>query len=426
MAHSKENVLDKYRFHLISLSHLPQNRKYASCAFTQKNRKLAKMLTSLGHEVFFYGAEGSDVEEYCDSSNLHFIQTHTIADISKSFGDGNNLFDLGYDWEREDYRHDFDKPLTQATKNFYATSIQYINAVKKPDDFLLCTQGLFHKPIADAVKLILTCESGIGYRGSGQGWYRSFESAYIQNFTYGSEKPYQSVNGQFYDRVIPNYFDPDDVVYSDEKQDYYLFCARLIRRKGILEAYSATKAIGAKLMIVGQGGRITPEGHLVCQYPNEFDIPPDSNWKYVGFQPIDTRKHLMAHAKAFFSPTEYLECFGGSHVEALLSGTPVLTTNFGVYGTNDTFLDGIDGFKCNTLDDFVFGALNASKLDPLAIRKRAERFLMDNVKWEFQRWFEDLYAVYESIQDDNVKGFNRVRQELPDWRKKTYPNLTKE
>ena len=417
--------MNNFRFHLLSLVHLPQNRKYSSCAFTQKNRKLAKMLTSLGHEVFFYGSEGSDVVTYCDSDKLHFIPTHTVADIAKSFGQGDNRFDLGYNWLEEDYRHDFDKPITIATQKFYATSIAYINAHKKQGDFLLCTQGLYHKPIADAVKLYLTCESGIGYRGSSQGWHRSFESAYIQNFTYGSEKPYASINGQFYDRVIPNYFDPDDIEFSDKKEDYYLFVARLIKRKGILEAYKTCEEIGKKLLIVGQGGRITPDGHLVCQYEGEFDLAP-GNWEYLGFKGIDERKKLMAHATAFFSPTEYLECFGGSHVEALLSGTPVLTTNFGVYGTKDTFLDGIDGFKCNTLDDFVFGARACKKLDPTSIKNRAQRFLMDNVKWEFQRWFDDLYCVYESAVDEKIRGWSRVRKEVPEWRKKTYPFLVEE
>jgi glycosyltransferase involved in cell wall biosynthesis len=429
MEFSRENITvsKNYRFHLLSLSHLPQNKMYSSCAFTQKNRKFAKMLVDLGHEVFFYGSEGSDVEEYCNSDRLHFVQTHTIQDIADSWGDGDNRFEIQYDWYSGDYRHDFDKEITKATLKFYANSIENIAKLKRKDDFLLCTQGYFHKPIVDAVKLPyhLTIESGIGYRGSSQGWHRVFESAYIKNFTYGSEKPFASMNGDFYDRIIPNYFDPDDVEFSSEKEDYYLFCARLIRRKGILEAHAACKEIGAKLLIVGQGGRILKDGTLTCQYEGEFDIPKDGSWEYLGFKGIEERKHLMAKAKGFFSPTEYLECFGGSHVEALLSGTPVLTTNFGVYETNDTFINGLDGFACDTLDDFVWGAQMCEKLDPLGIRKRAERFLMDNVKWEYQKLFEDLYYVYESSLDDSIKGWSRVRKQTPEWRKHLYPELMK-
>lgn len=398
--------MKKFRFHLLSLVHLPQSKTYMSCAFTQKNRKLAKMLTSLGHEVFFYGSEGSDVEEYCNSKKLHFIQTHTIQDIRQSFGVGDNRFELGYNWKNQDFKHDLNSERKPATLKFYLNAVNEINKVKKPDDFLLCTQGQYHKPIADAVKLFLTCEPGIGYRGSCQSMFRCFESSYIQNFTYGSDHPYASVNGSYYDRVIPNYFDPDDFEFSEKKEDYFLFISRLIKRKGILTAYLATKAIGAKLIIAGQGGIVKENGHLVDNHPQEFDIPPDSNWEYIGYADIEKRKELMVKAKAVFVPTEYLECFGGVNVEARLSGTPVITTNFGCFP--EYVENGVDGFRCNTLQDFVDACKNVDKLDSKVIRKRAERFLMDNVKWEFQKWFGDLHQVYLST-DGKTKGWNFVK-----------------
>ena len=356
------------------------------------------MLLSLGHQVFYFGAEGSDVP--C----TEFIQTHTLVDIRRDWGEGDNRFEIGYDWTNKDFKHDLNSERKPSTLKFYAKCISYINKHKKPDDFLLCTQGNYHKPIADAVKLFLTCEPGIGYRGSCQSMFRCFESSYIQNFTYGSDHPYASVNGSYYDRVIPNYFDPDDFEFSEKKEDYFLFIGRLIKRKGILTAYLATKAIGAKLIIAGQGGTVKSDGHLVDNHPQEFDIPPDSDWEYVGFADVNKRKKLLAHAKAVFVPTEYLECFGGVNVEARLSGTPVITTDFGCFP--EYVQSGIDGFRCNTLQDFVDAAKNVSKLNPKLIRKRAERFLMDNIKWEFQKWFSDLYQVYLSAQNPKVKGWH--------------------
>ena len=238
------------------------------------------------------------------------------------------------------------------------------------------------------------------------------------------ENPFKDMNGAHYDRVIPNFFDPDDIEYSStDKEDYFLFCARLIRRKGIMEAYLTCKEIGAKLIIIGQAGKFEADGSLTSKYPGEFTLPPDGVWEYLGFKGIEERKPLMAHAQALFSPTEYLEAFGGSHVESLLSGTPVITTSFGVYGGKETFIDGLDGFKCDSLDDFCFAARNCKKLDPVGIRKRAERFLMDNVKWEYQKLFEDLYYVYESTLDAKNLGWNKVRTEIPEWRKRIYPQL---
>lgn len=109
--------------------------------------------------------------------------------------------------------------------------------------------------------------------------------------------------------------------------------------------------------------------------------------------------------KAVFVPTEYLECFGGVNVEARLSGTPVITTNFGCFP--EQIENGIDGFRCNTLQDFVQATRDVEKLDPYLIRKRAERYLMDNVKLEYQKWFEDLHQVYLST-DGVTPGWNFV------------------
>ncbi len=118
----------------------------------------------------------------------------------------------------------------------------------------------------------MTCEPGIGYRGSVRGRFRAFESAYIQNFTYGSEAPYQSIDGSFYDRVIPNYFDPKDVEFSDQKDDYYFFIGRMIKRKGILIAAKACNALGKKLIIAGQGAHVDNRGHLIPNDDPDFDL----------------------------------------------------------------------------------------------------------------------------------------------------------
>lgn len=372
------------------------------------------MLTSLGHEVFFYGAEGSDVEEYCNSPLLHFVQTHTLDDIRRDYGDGDNRFELGYNWRTQDFRHDMNSTRKPSTLKFYTKCVEEINKVKKPDDFLLATQGQYHKPIADAVHLYLNCESGIGYRGTVKPedvkygmWSRVFESSYGQNFSYGSDHPYASLNGSYYDRVIPNYFDPDDVEFSDKPGKYFLFVGRLIKRKGILTAYKACKHAGVKLLIAGQGGYINEDGHLVDNEPQEFDIPNDSDWEYVGYADVERRKELMKGAIATFVATEYLEMFGGVNVESRLHGTPVITTNFGCFP--EYVENGKDGYRCNTLQDFVDATKLCKEVDRKEVRRRAERFLMENVKWEYQRLFEDMYNVWESSVDNNKLGWNRVK-----------------
>lgn len=375
------------RFHLLGLVHLPVSERYMACAFTQKIVKLSTMLLSLGHEVFLYGAEGSDTP--C----TEFTQTHSLSDIRREWGEGDNRFEIGYDWKSGGFKHDINAARTPTTQRYYQSCIEEISSRKRSDDFLLVMQGYYQKPISDAVKLWLTCEPGIGYRGSFTR-FRAFESAYLQNFTYGSEHPGKGINGHYYDRVIPNYFDCKDFPFLGKKEDYFLYIGRLIVRKGVMTAVKATEAIGAELILAGQQS-------------SEIDVeklPP--HCRFVGYVEPEQRAGLMGRARAVFVPTLYMEAFGGVNVEAQLTGTPVITTNFGVFP--ETVAHGVTGFCCNTLQDFVDAARDVDKLDPCIIRKHAERYLMNNVKWEFQRWFKDLHILWESAHIEGKKGWHRL------------------
>lgn len=384
----------KYRFHILGLAHVPVSEVFMGCAFTQKILKLVKMLTGLGHEVILYGAAGSD-----DIPGVELVITHTMRDIRESWGEGDNrpqCEGLGYDWKTKGFKHDFNTARTEATKKYYDNAWAYINKNKRDDDFLLVMQGVYQKPIADAVGLWLTCEPGIGYRGS-FARYRAFESAYLMNFTYGSENPGQSINGHYYDRVIPNYFDPKDFPFEPDKEDYFLYIGRMIERKGVMTAVKTCEAIGAKLILAGQ-----------LSDPVEID-PSKIEYEgveYIGYVEPEERARLMGKARAVFVPTLYLEAFGGVNVEAQLCGTPVITTSFGVF--SETITHGVSGFLCNTLQDFVHAADQASELSPHIIRQVAERYSMNNVKYEFGNWFHDLYQLYLSAEKPPAKGWHHL------------------
>ena len=402
--------MNKFTFHVLGLVHLPQSLSYTSCAFTQKNLKLAHMLANLGHEVYFYGSEGSDVAEYVQSDNLHFVETHSLADIRKAWGDGDNRFEVGYDWTNTDFRHDFNTGKKEATIKFYDKCIEEINKVKKPDDFLLLTQGVYHQPVSEGVNLFLKVEPGIGYRGSVKANFRGFESSFVKNFAYGSEHPFECINGSYYDRTIGNYFDNNDFEFSDKKENYLLYIGRMIKRKGLMTAYLIAEETGIPLKIAGQGAHVLPDGSLEAITNSDFHMPK-GNWEYLGFADIPTRKRLLAKAQATIVATEYLEPFGGTHVESMLSGTPAITTNFSVFEeTIPDYLDGKVGFRCNTLNDFVEAARKSKDVDHKFVRQYAEKFLMDNIKWVYQRWFEDLHDVWESATDTTKLGWHRIRK----------------
>lgn len=386
-------VKQPHRFHVIGLVHLPVSEEYMACAFTQKIVKMCRMLMSLGHEVILYGCEGSDAP--C----TEFVQTHTLSDIRQTWGDGDNRFAIGYDWQSEQFRHDINQLRTPLYSRFNQTVIEELGKRAKLTDFLLIMQGWYQKPISDAIKLPLTVEPGIGYRGSYAQW-RAFESSYIYHFMIGKVHESRDPDGAYYWRIIPNYWDQKDFPYNlGKRDDYYLYVGRLIKRKGLWTAIQTVKAVGGKLLVAGQQS-------------NEIranDLPP---WvEYVGYVGAEERAKLMGNARALFVPTYYLEPFGGVAVEAMLTGTPVITTNFGAF--IDTVNHGVTGYRCDTLQDFVTAARRVEELQPDAVRRWAERYLTINVRWEFQKYWQDLWQWWLSAYDPQFKnlGWNYIEPE---------------
>lgn len=380
----QEQERDKFRFHLLGLAHLPTSREYMSCAYTQKALKLASMLKSLGHTVLFYGGEGSEVES--DES----IQVVSHADRVRTYGD--------YDWRTDFFKHG---PKDHAHQTFNQNAIEAINARKQERDFLLCPMGNYHHPIADAVGLTAV-ESGVGYRGV-FAKYRVFESYTWMMYVYGL---LGMNDGHWYDAVIPNYYDPADFPFQAEKDDYYLYIGRLVRRKGLDVAAQVTREIGARLIVAGQGSLVNPVEKLNVT---------DTHIRHVGTVGPEERAMLMGRARAVFVPTYYIEPFGGVAVEAQMCGTPVLTTDWGVF--SETVIHGQTGFRCRTFDDFVWAARNAPRLNPTVCREWAvKNYSMDRVRWMYQEYFRKLYDLWG-------KGWYELhpeRQEL-DWLNKEYP-----
>ena len=112
------------------------------------------------------------------------------------------------------------------------------------------------------------------------------------------------------------------------------------------------------------------------------------NVEYVGFAGYEKRKKLMAGAKALFVPTLYLEPFGYVVLEANMSGTPVITTDFGAFP--ETVKQGVTGFRCRTFREFCQAVKDIEQLDPKKCREWAENFTLEKVTPMYQRYFTQI------------------------------------
>jgi glycosyltransferase involved in cell wall biosynthesis len=377
--------MKQLRLHLLGLAHLATHKNNSACAYTQKVVKLAKMIKSYGHTLYFYGAEGSEVE--CDE----FIQVSSQDILRQTYGD--------YDKTKEFFKHD---PKDLAHQTFNQNAIIAINQRKQPNDLLLCPMGNYDKPIADAVNL-LAVESGIGYTGVFSS-YRVFESYAWMHHIYGL---LNQEDGSWYDAVIPNYFEVADFPFQPIKQDYLLYFGRIISRKGVQVASDVAKATGNQLYIVGQGSLENPaEG---------IHLSSEEHVKYFPAVGPEERSALLGGAKAVLMPTYYLEPFGGVNVEAQLCGTPVITSDWGAFP--ETVVHGVTGYRCRVFEEFCWAVKNIHRIKPHDCREWAEKnYSMERIG----RMYEEYLQRVQRIFDQGWYQQNDEREEL-EWLNRYYP-----
>lgn len=358
------------RFHVVALPHTWTAMSHSACAFTMKILHFCQMMDSLGHEVFHYGVEGSEVPG-------EHIEIMSRVEQESYFGpySPDSLYTV--DWTGK----------AQYWTDFNNRCAEQINSRKQKGDIICLMAGRLNKPLADQLgNSVLIVEYGIGYNGPFAP-YRVFESYAHMHKIWGAEGGFDP-DGKFYDAVIPNYLNPADYPFKAEKQDYYLYLGRLIARKGINIAVQTCNRIGAKLVVAGQGMTDYSNNTLFCEDGGIYQ-----GVEYVGFATGQKRADLFANAKAVFVPTTYIEPFGAVAIEAQMAGTPAITTDFGAF--TETVEHGKTGYRCHTLDHFVWAAKNAHKLDPQYIHDRAvANYSMDAVRWKYQEYFEMLTDLW--------------------------------
>ena len=340
------------RIHIPALVHRDVTLGWEPCAYTGKILRLCKMLTGQGHEVYLYSGPDNDaaVKEH--------VTVVTAEDRQRWFGDET--------WE-ETVFNEFDANSAPWLK-FNAGCTVEIAQRLEPHDVIFLTMGASQAALQQAFPNNVVAECGVGYEGVLHSTHRCFESEAWRHYVYGKT----GVNdGRFYDTVIYNAFDPDDYLFYDEPGDYLLFMARHIERKGT--AIVAEIAKHHKVISAGQGESIPGVEHLGVVRGVE-------------------KAALIAGARALLSPTLYVGPFEGVTAEAMISGVPVITTPFGCY--SETVSQGVSGFKCSTLAEFLTAADAITGLDRALVRRWAERFTLDVCAPQYDRWLHQLQTLY--------------------------------
>jgi glycosyltransferase involved in cell wall biosynthesis len=356
------------RIHLLGLPHTETTKAWGFCAFTQKTRKLATMLDSLGYDVRLYAGESNEAK--C---------TEHIPIVDRAW---QTWHFNQYDWSRDTF-NEFN-PKVPFWREFNGRAIDAIRLRMEPGDILGMSMGHTFSPIAEALPDLVPVEVGVGYHGV---WapYRVLESFALRHFL-AAKAPID--DERCFDAVIPNSFEVEDFPLGAGDGGYFLFIGRFIRRKGIEAAVEATRHLGMPLVMAGQG--CVQDGQTFRGI--DIEVSGD-HLVHVGLVGPEERARLMGGAIATFTPSIYLEPFCGVHVESQLCGTPVITSNWGVFP--ETVVNGVNGYRCDVLQDYVTAARKCmAGMDRPATRDyAAARWSTDVVRHQYDDYLRRLATL---------------------------------
>ena len=403
------------RFHVIGMPHTISNSDFNACAYTSKLLRFCKMMLKRSHHVIHYGNVGSEVE--C-SENVDVMTKEMFEKEYGTFEDRSKFYECKYP---SPYVHTYNlciaSEIRQRAKDF---------------DFVICLYGNANKAIADNLQdmNVFVVEASVGYQNTFSE-YRIFESYAKQEFqkgiwhanyeiwndansdeegnlNQGIQRPVNCVpctEPQWTDDVIGAFLDPSEFEYCDKKDDYFLYLGRIKWNKGVEMSVKVSEELNQRMIIAGQGDY------------NQIIGKPPKNVELVGHADIDLRKKLMSKAKASFLLTQYNEVFGHVVIENALSGTPIITTDWGSF--SDIVRHGETGYRVRNYDEAVRAAKQIDKIKPETCREWGINFTMDFIAPQYEEYFERLLSWSQS---EEFYSHDPYKTSL-DFRKRENPSI---
>jgi glycosyltransferase involved in cell wall biosynthesis len=339
--------------HLLGLFHTQESEAFDHCAFTGKVRRFPRMMQALGWRVCLYSNEGSDAgasEHVPMLTQAEFAELYGSREATAFHGDHATIGSAGH-------------------AAFEAKLIPALRARVQPGDLILHPFGHAHQRVVAEFPDQLHVESGIGYPTLLDGTFRVFESYAWMHYHQGKADRW----GANYDWVAPNYYDPQDWP-EGPGGDYLAFLGRICTEKGLDVIRAIADHSPLPIVLCGQGDASRWQ-HPMIRYAGPI----------VGRE----RARFLGGARAALMPTQFVEPFGGSGVEALLCGTPLIASDWGAF--TETVQPGVNGFRPRTLQGWLDAIDEAQALDRSAIAAAARaRYSLAAVGEQYDRIFRDL------------------------------------
>lgn len=355
------------RLHLVGIFHTLHKASYSHCAFTGKALRFPKMMRPFGYEVIEYSNEGSE----SDADEKVVILSH--SEYESLYGRRGHTDFYGNDATIGSDGH----------RLFEAKLIMEMRKRIRPGDIVCHPFGHAHQKLLEEFPNNRHVETGIGYPTLMPGSFRIFESYAWMHYHQGKENR----SGRNYEWVVPNYYDLEDWDVSDKPGDYLAFLGRIDPCKGLDTIKALADYTDIPIVLHGQGDASKWEHPMI---------------EYRGPISGKARSDFLKGARAILAPTNFVEPFCGMVVEAMLCGTPVMSVDYGAM--TETVIDGVTGFRCHTLQDWVDAIGECEKLDRLSIAEYArKRFSLEACGAKYDK-------IFKQVADLDKRGWYEVNR----------------
>ena len=312
--------------------------------------EVSEGLVKKGHEVDFYGPEGTKVNvTNIISAGLKALNQPEGQAITKGQNVGNaevnKIFNL---WDQ----FLIAKMFAEAEKGKY--DLLHIH----PTDRAL-PLALSHPKIP----VFYTLHDPIyPWKADVFSMFASPNQHYI-SISDAQRKPAPNLN---YAATVYNGVNLDAFPFSESHDDYLLFIGRLQPEKGLAEAVQVARMTGEKLLIIGPP--VTGE-----YWDKKISPYLGDKIQYLGFVPREELFKYYGQAKATLVPIQWEEPFGLILTESMACGTPVIAFERG--SVSEIVVDGKTGFiiKDNNLEAMADAVKKISEINRADCRKHVEQ-----------------------------------------------------
>lgn len=371
----------------------------------------AELLRAHGHNVITYYRDNSELKDFSLGQKIllpfrTIYNPRTCREIRKCIREN-----------KIDVVHVHNTLMLVSPAVYYAARREKVPVVQTIHNFrLLCPGATFYRDdqvCEDCLKKGLSCAlKHRCYRGSfsqtlccvlsmklhrATGIYKKLTYICLTEF---NKKKLLGLKGLKPEQIFvkPNAVSaPEALMPELERQDRFLFAARLEDMKGIrvlLEAWRLLGANGPELLICGSGP--------LDEWSREFAADNKmTNVRFLGRLPNDQVRRLMATSRALILPTQWYEGFPLSIAESYSMGTPVLVSNLGNGGS--LIKQGVTGLK--------FDPKSPQSIAKAVKKMEAEK----NVNWE-----ENTRRVYDQAltPEKNYAALMEVYAAAKEWVRK--------